>query len=362
MIRLVLLLICTLVLSPTALSKETAGAARVVFVNPAPPGDAFWDRAAQAARAAAVDLGLHLTVVHANNSRYATRTIALDLARQDEPPDYVIFEAPLPFSSEILAALASARIYAVALGRRQLTGGGNAVNAGSSPYILKEVFFDDVEAGRITARALLAAASERRAASPCRCSAVGIGGGRDVAGLARNRGLKSAFAQQAKYRLRQSVYSHWKPGAAREQATIALHRYPDLGIIWTASDRLALAAVDAAKAMNIAPGRDVMIAGIDWLPEAVAAVSRGELAVTIGGHFMAGAWAVVQIYDHRHGIRVHTHPVGRWGIVDKTNAWLYQKRLQNPRWHAVDFRSFTLTHNPEARVYHFDVHRVMEQL
>ena len=362
MIRLVLLLICMLVLSPTALSKGATGAARVVFVNPASAGDAFWDRAEQAARAAAVDLGLHLTVVHANNSRYATRAIVLDLARHDEPPDYVIFEAPLPFSSEILAALASARIYAIALGRRQLIGDANGANVGSSPYILKEVFFDDVEVGRIQANALLAAAAERRAESPCRCSAVGIGGGRDVAGLARTRGLESVFAQQAEYRLRQTVYSHWKQSAAREQATIALHRYRDLGILWTASDRLALAAVDAAKAMNVAPGQDVMIAGIDWLPEAVAAVSRGELAVTIGGHFMAGAWALVQIYDHLRGIRVHTHPVGRWGIVDKTNAKLYQKRLQNPRWHAVNFRGFTLTHNPGARVYHFDVHRVMEQL
>ena len=96
--------------------------------------------------------------------------------------------------------------------------------------------------------------------------------------------------------------------------------------------------------------------------EAVAAVARGELVVTIGGHFMAGAWAVVQIYDHHRGIRVHTHPVGRWGIVDKNNAGMYLKRLQNPRWHAVDFRDFTLTHNPEARGYHFDVHRVMKQL
>lgn len=351
-----------LVLSPTVLSKGEAEAARVVFVNPAPRGDAFWDRAEQVTRAAASDLGLRLTVVHANNSRYETRTILLDLARHDKPPDYVIFEAPPAFSTEILAALASARIHAVALGRRGQTGDGNAVKAGPSPYVLKEVFFDQVEAGRIQAKALLAAARERHAGSACRCSAVGIGGGRDGAGLARTRGLESAFAQQAEYRLRQSVYSHWRPGAAREQATIALYRYPDLGIIWTASDRLALAAVDAVKALNVAPGQDVMIAGIDWLPEAVAAVSRGELVVTIGGHFMAGAWALVQIYDHRHGIRVHTHPVGRWGIIDKANARLYQKRLRNPRWHAVDFRGFTLTHNSGQRVYHFDVHRVMAQL
>lgn len=77
---------------------------------------------------------------------------------------------------------------------------------------------------------------------------------------------------------------------------------------------------------------------------------------------MAGAWSLVQIYDHHRGIRVPAHPVGRWGIVDKSNARLYQKRLQNPRWHAVDFKGFTLTHNPGARVYQFDVHRVMEQL
>lgn len=362
MIRLALLLICTLVLTPPALAKGATEAARVVFVNPAPPGDAFWDRAEQATRAAAVNLGLHLTVVHANNSRYKTRTILLDLARHDEPPDYVIFEAPPTFATEILAALASARIYAIALGRRVLIGDANAAKAKPSSYILKEVFFDEVEVGRIQAHALLAAATERRAKSLCRCSAVGIGGGRDVSGLARTRGLESVFAQQSEYRLRQSVYSHWKQSAAGEQATIALYRYRDLGIIWTASDRLALAAVDAAKTMNVAPGQDVMIAGIDWLPEAIAAVSRGELAATIGGHFMAGAWSLVQIYDHVHGIRVHTHPVGRWGIVDKTNARLYQKRLQNPRWYAVDFRGFTLTHNPAARVYHFDVHRVMEQL
>jgi ABC-type sugar transport system substrate-binding protein len=351
-----------LVLSPAALSQGAAEAARVVFVNPAPPGDPFWDRAEQAARAAAVDLGLHLTVVHANNSRYQTRSILLDLARHAEPPDYVVFEAPPAFSTEILAALASARIHAIALGRREQLGEDHNARAGPSPYILKEVFFDQVEVGRIQAKALLAAARERRAESGCRCSAVAIGGGRDVAGLARIRGLESVFAQQAEYRLRQSVYSYWQPGAAREQATIALYRYPDLGIIWTASDRLALAAVDAVKALNVAPGQDVMIAGIDWLPEAVAAVSRGELVVTIGGHFMAGAWSLVQIYDHHRGIRMHTHPVGRWAVVDKNNAGMHQKRLQNPRWHAVDFRGFTLTHNPGARVYHFDVHRVMEQL
>lgn len=362
MIRLSILLICMLVLGPAANSKEATEAARVVFVNPAPSGDAFWDRAEQATRAAAVDLGLHLTVVHANNSRYETRNLLLGLARREAPPDYVVFEAPPVFAAEILEALASARIHAIALGRRVQAGERRAASVGPSPYILKEVFFDQVEVGRMQARALLAAAREMRAGSACRCSAVGIAGGRDVAGLARVRGLESVFAQQPEYRLRQSVYSHWKPGTAREQATIALYRYPDLGILWTASDQLALAAVDAVKALNVAPGRDVMIAGIDWLPEAVAAVSRGELVVTIGGHFMAGAWSLVQIYDHRRGIRVGTHPVGRWGIVDKNNAGMYLKRLQNPRWHAVNFRGFTLTHNPEAGGYHFDVHRVMEQL
>lgn len=362
MIRLSILLICMLVLGPAAYANEATAAARVVFVNPAPAGDAFWDRAEQATRAAAVDLGLHLTVVHANNSRYETRNILLNLARRAGPPDYVVFEAPPVFAAEILEALASARIHAIALGRRVQPGERRAARVGPSPYILKEVFFDQVEVGRIQARALLAAARERRAGSACRCSAVGIAGGRDVAGLARTRGLESVFAQQSEYRLRQAVYSHWKPAAAREQATIALYRYPDLGILWTASDQLALAAVDAVKALNVVPGRDVMIAGIDWLPEAVAAVSRGELVVTIGGHFMAGAWSLVQIYDHRRGIRVSTHPVGRWGIVDKNNAQMYLKRLQNPRWQAVDFRGFTLTHNPTAQGYRFDVHRVMNQL
>jgi inositol transport system substrate-binding protein len=46
------------------------------------------------------------------------------------------------------------------------------------------------------------------------------------------------------------------------------------------NDEMALGAIQAMKAAG-APVKDVVVAGIDAMPDALAAMGRGELAVTV---------------------------------------------------------------------------------
>jgi ABC-type sugar transport system substrate-binding protein len=75
-------------------------------------------------------------------------------------------------------------------------------------------------------------------------------------------------------------------------------RHPDARLVWAGSDQMAFGAMRAWRGAGRVPGKEVLFSGVNTSTEAMKAVRSGELTALAGGHFMAGAWALVMILHH----------------------------------------------------------------
>jgi hypothetical protein len=79
--------------------------------------------------------------------------------------------------------------------------------------------------------------------------------------------------------------------------------------------------------------------------------------VTIGGHFLAGAVALILIHDYHNGIDF----VDDTGVqmitpvypITAGNIQKYIKVLDRTKWNKIDFRRFSKKYNPDLKHYDF---------
>ena len=85
---------------------------------------------------------------------------------------------------------------------------------------------------------------------------------------------------------------------------------PQIRVLWCANDSMALGALAAAVEAGRRPGEDLLIGGVDLVDRALAEVAAGRLEVSIGGHLVDGARALLLLHDH-HQKRDLVPRVGR---------------------------------------------------
>jgi ribose transport system substrate-binding protein len=96
----------------------------------------------------------------------------------------------------------------------------------------------------------------------------------------RFAGLQEVLAQHAAVTLLDRQTANWDRTAAFPivQTWLAKHGSEIAGV-WAANDDMALGALEALRAAGVA-GK-IPIVGVDGIPEAVAAVNRGEMVATV---------------------------------------------------------------------------------
>jgi ABC-type sugar transport system substrate-binding protein len=76
--------------------------------------------------------------------------------------------------------------------------------------------------------------------------------------------------------------------------------------IWAANGGTATGVMAACKNAGLEPGKDITIVGMDLNSSNVEAVANGELQYDIGGHWLVGGYAVIQMYDYLNGCKIET--------------------------------------------------------
>lgn len=185
---------------------------------------------------------------------------------------------------------------------------------------------------------------------------VGLGGnGETYADPLRIKGLEKRLHPSKDSLLLDYKLTDWKRESAFNITTALINLYPNVNAVWAASDNMALGAIDAIKTAGKKPGKDIFVGGIDWSKEALDAVKRGEMAVSIGGHFLEGAQALVLIYDYHHGNDFSRELGTQWTIpmqsISKDNIRYYQKLLDGVDWSTADFSRLSKTLNPSVDKY-----------
>lgn len=136
----------------------------------------------------------------------------------------------------------------------------------------------------------------------------------------RDQGFREAIARHPGIRIVGRCNGRFLREAAREALQDLLAGLPDVDAILAANDDMALGALDALAAL----GRRARVAGVNAVPEAVAAIRRGDMVLSADFNAMQmGYYAVHCAVRHLRGEAVPKELLLPVHTVDRANcaAW-----------------------------------------
>lgn len=336
-------------------------AQRVAFINPGRSDETFWLTASQAMQAAATSLQMQLEELYAERDPERALQLAREIAARPaaQRPDYVVLvneKLTLVANAQTLGA-AGIKTFAAFSALLPQERRSRAPREGL-PLLLGSLEPDAHQAGYLTARTLIAQGRRMRPAGQPLQLLVIAGDRSTPTSIQRNEGMRSAIAEQRDVELMETVFADWRRDLAAEQAQQLLQRHPQSQLVWAGSDQMAFGAMQAAEQQGRKPGHDLLFSAINTSPEAMQAVIDGRLAALAGGHFMAGAWAMVMLYDYHHG-----HDFAAEGLEQSRPMFLLFGKAEARRYLArfgtamprLDFRPFSKRLNPQLRRYDFSL-------
>jgi len=190
----------------------------------------------------------------------------------------------------------------------------------------------------------------------------------------RKIGLQRALLINSDLNFTQYFPADWSRSKARKMFPTMLARYTDVNILWSANDNMALGLIDAAKNSDLIFGKNAVVGGIDWLAESIEAIKQGDMACSVGGHFVEGMWSLILMYDYLNGFDFIDESKGRshqstfhtkMAAINAKNVDTFSqltKKLQPANLSKHDFRQYSRTHNPKFKQYNFSITELLQQL
>lgn len=329
---LILIFVC---LPLPAFSKDHLDKVQVLFIVPDKAGPHFWTLVNSVAQSAADDLNFKLEVVYSNSDRFAILEEINRISKRSNKPDYLIIRPFWGNESDIFQSLLDTNIPFVTI---EAAYDNKKISFAKLKSWVSKVEFDDEQGGQLLADSLIKTAQIRFPEQ--QIGIVGLGGNFDLVSLNRQKYLKNLYKKDNKNVLvHQLVPLYWRANDVASKLPVLLKRFTNTQIIWTAGDQMALAALDSVK---YKPGSYV-IGGFDWLSSALKEIDNGRLQASVGGHFLMGAHALIDIYNHHHGLSKKTNTLvkRKYELIDASNVSEYLDFFENKRWQEVDFEHFT---------------------
>lgn len=324
---------------------------RVAFISPTNPGEnAFYAIVGDFMRAAALQLDIELELIEGTYRREVMIRQTQELVARATRPDYLLLANHMSVASEILPLCAGAGVGVFLVGEGMDSGDRLAIGPEGCATYLGEMVPDDVDAGRSLANVLVTEARGRGLAEADGTVHVGV-----LAGLQtgvsskRFRGWKAFKESEPRVAQAGFRYSGMTDRDAATAAALLLGAAPETNVFWCFNDTLALGAVNAAAAAGRAPGKDLLIGGIDLLEEALGAVAGGAMYVSLGGHVVDGVRALLLLDEHheKRDLRATTRTT-RLEAVKAAEAEDLRTFLKERGWRSVDFTRYSARHTRRA--------------
>jgi ABC-type sugar transport system substrate-binding protein len=191
------------------------------------------------------------------------------------------------------------------------------------------------------------------------------------ASIERSLGAFSFIDKHKDIRLDRFLYANWDEQEARSLTRSYLKWAKKNDIkpmgVWAANDPMALGAKAAMDEHGLTAGIDFCLVGLNWSNSALELVNTGAMSATNGGHYIAGAWAMVVLSDFETRKQTADDQiVGQITFemqnIDASNIDYYIKRLRPQDWDSVDFSQFKLTPYQSYSDYSFSLDEVVSQL
>ncbi len=314
-----------------------------------PRPDPFWERIAAFASKAAQDLNIRLDLYYFEDD--PDKLISMVEKAIDGGSEGLIFPGFQGSGERVLSLAESRGVPSIVINSAL----ANTILAPREQYKqwIGSVLPDDVQAGKLLIRRLISIA-KRKGRKKLTILAI-EGNPKRVSSQNRVAGLKDFI----KYRDDVIAFSvetgNWNPKLAAEIFSREIRKNPDISIVWCANDNMARAVAEAAKGLNLP--QPPIIGGVDWDFAATDAIKRGEMHVSVGGHFLDGAWAVVLLHDYLNGadfahqqLNFKSLMLAAEGKEIDRFAPYFSMAPQG-----VDFARYSLVRNPDRLSLNFDL-------
>ena len=340
-------LLISFLLLLTASLANAGSRPSAVFLSP--DDSRFWQLVAGFMEAVAEDLEVDLEVQYDREShRFSYLRMAKEVLSRDDRPDYLLFMCKEHVTESMLRLADGAGVKTFTFNTDVPDAARASIGMPRTvlPGWLGHLSPDNIAAGRTLVTLLGRQAEQLGLAAEPSIPMVALSGTRDSsAAKDRDGGLLAAAVQQ-RSQLLQLVSANWIGALSREKTEVLLKRYPNTVSIWSASDGMALGAIEAARDAGRVPGENLLVGSIDWQPEALEKIREGELLVSLGRHFMGGGLALLLLHDYHLGrdfADMSPDYVFRYQLKPATRDNIDQvQRIMDPEnWSAVDFRRFS---------------------
>lgn len=335
----------------------------VVFINPGRADEPFWRSVTRFMQPAAQQLDIELEVLYADRDHWKMVDLARQVAGRSVKPDYLMIVNEKLTGGEMLKVADKAHIKTL-LAFSKFEGpqaGEFGQPRQKYRHWLGSIIPNATDAGRLTAEELVRQARLlRTVADDGKVHVVAIGGDKATpTGVKRLQGAVNALSADPSVVLEQVVYGQWEQARAKEQAAALLLRYPKVNAFWVASDLMAYGAIEAAEEAGHRPGIDLIFSAINNSPDVMNARLQGRISSLAGGHFTAGAWGLVMLYDYHHGKDFAKEGlelrVPLFTLFDELQAQRFLTRFGEEDFSAVDFRQFSKHLRPRLHRYQFSL-------
>ena len=329
----------------------------VAFVGHTKGDNAFWDNLLAPMPEVAKQLGINLTVYHANyNNRFSYFDIVEEIVNGDNPPDVLISPFRAASSKPLLRLIEKKKIPFISIVNEIPRSERNTVGKPQENYKYwkASVTSDDFKSGELLAQKLLSIAETKTDKRPL--PFVALAGDHVLeSSLKRNDGLKNFISKSSDFYYQQMVFTDWNTVKAYRMCVELFFRHGQPSIIWAANDDIALTAHRCMTDLSVELLPAITIGGVDATNKGIKAVLEGKLDVTLGGNQMHGAWALIVAFDMFNGKTQHELTLDSpFFVVDKHNANALLELL-NDSWHKIDFKSMSKSYNPELIHYDFNL-------
>ena len=179
----------------------------------------------------------------------------------------------------------------------------------------------------------------------------------------RIKGLESSIRRHKNAVLEKRLYAFWNFSIASKLTSNYMSYKKTPNVIWSLDDNMALAATSAVRKLNIEPGKQILIGGFNWSEDGLKAVANGSMHVLMGGHFFEGAYALILIHDHFHGIDFG--PELGYEIktplfpITSNNVEEYTKKLSTFNWQKIDFKQYSRHYNRSLHTHKLNVEQIL---
>jgi len=338
---------------------------KVVFISPGHADQGFWKAVTDTMNAAASQLGFELEVHHSDRQWLKMVHKAENAIARPDKPDFLILVNEYQQGARLLALADKANIPTLML-LNSLTS-DQSITYGAPRERLKNwlgsLTPDNEIAGYEMAKSLVRDVNIREENNSQPIALLTFAGDNtSPASLYRLQGLDRALNDFPILKEQRRFSVNWSRDEAYKRTRLWLQSGQKLGAIWAANDAIALGSIKAIREAGLKPGQDVRVSGLNWSKEAIKHVINGEMTLSHGGHFLAGAWVMVMLYDHVHGHDVKaisTEVHFPMTAITKENAPDYLEHFESQQWSKVNFKSFSLANTPR---YQFTLAKLLQSV